>query len=1065
MLAKRQHRRVGNSAAPRRSAPPRAENFERLMMNLFPSLGRPLRQPALLAALAWALLLPGPASAQRPAHYDHRDADLLNALELYAKEKYGAAQFEFQRVVERIGDLHAPTRTEAEFYVALCSVRLFNEDAGYRLKRFMSEHPEDLHVPLVKLELFRHSFNQKDWKDAIAWSEQVDRASLDGADAEEFAFKRGYALFQLGEGEKALGEFSRVKDSGGLYGAPSLYYASHIHYEKGQYETALQGFRRLESNADFAKLVPVYIAEILFVQGKYDELAEYVKPLMADPQGIKRQAEINRLAGEANYRRGNYAEALPYLQKSAQRTGVDRSDRYILGYTYYRTGDCQKALAELNVVANADDSLAQLASYHMADCYLKLNEKNYARNAFKKAYETGKDPKVTEDALFQYAKLAYELSFDPYHEAITALRSYLRTYPNTPRRDEAYTFLLNVYLKTRNYEDALAALDEIQNKDLRLKEAYQKLAYNRGVELYEGRKYADAALFFERALKYPVHQATNAKAHFWMAESYYGKGDLAAALRKYDDLRNSAGAYSTDLYEQAGYGMGYAYLKQKDYAEAATAFRRYVMSRKGEARQRADAMLRIGDCYFVMKDNEQAVKWYDDAMRTGSPDRDYAMYQKGVCLGLLRRHSEKIATLKALLAELPNSRYAPDAKFQLGETCIVQGNDTEALGYYTQVTSLHPNSPLVRQAMLQSALIHKRQGRIDEAIAGFKAVVAKYPTMDGARDALSGLESIYVELGRVGEYEAYVRTLQFVDPGTLEFDEKYYQSAEKLYFEEKCPQAVGAFGDYISKYPNGGYVLNALYYRGDCQYRAGLYDQALPDLEEVIRRNGAQFMESATAMAADILFRDKRWEGALDHYKRLEPIAASPQNTLVAQVGQMRCLRELGRITEAAAAAEKVVASTQANADLKSEANILIARNLADRGELDAAYAKFKAVATGSTTARGAEAKYNMAYIRHLQAQYRKAETEIFELAQKFPSHDHWKAKAFILLGDVYVQLNDLFQARATLQSVIDNCREPELVAQARQRLDAINASQAPRDQPAPGSGTDELILPGGNGQ
>jgi TolA-binding protein len=306
-----------------------------------------------------------------------------------------------------------------------------------------------------------------------------------------------------------------------------------------------------------------------------------------------------------------------------------------------------------------------------------------------------------------------------------------------------------------------------------------------------------------------------------------------------------------------------------------------------------------------------------------------------------------------------------------------------------------------------------------------------------------------------------VRSLKWVDPGTLEFDEQYYQSAEKLYFEDKCPQAIGAFGDYISKYPNGGYVVNALYYRGHCQYRLGAFDQALPDLEQVISRNGAQFMESASAMAADILFRDKRYEGALDHFNRLEPIAASPQNTLVAQVGRMRCLRELGRVDEAAAAAEKVVANSLSDADLRSEANILIARSLADKGDLDAAFAKFKAVASGSSTARGAEAKYNMAYIRHLQTQYRKAETEIFELAQKFPSHDHWKARAFILLGDVYVQLNDLFQARATLQSVIDNCKEPELVDQARQRLDAINASQAPREQVVPGSDDITIPMPG----
>ena len=1020
------------------------------MKTLFPM---ELRHLLLAVPLLFAL----PIHAQRPAHYDQRDADLVNALDLFSKAKYGAAQYEFQQVIARVNDLHSGTRVEAEFYSALCAVRLFNDDAGYRLLTFMDEHPEDLHVPAIRFELFKHMFAQKKWEDAIAWSDQVDRLSLSPEETEEYRFKRGYSYFQLGDKEKALGEFAQVTTTEGIYGTPSMYYASHIQYEKGNYDTALTGFRKLESDENFKKVVPSYIAEILFLQGKYEELNTYVKPLLEDPEGTKRVNEINRLAGEANYRTGNYAEAIPSLQKSAQRVGVDRNDRYILGYAYYRTGDCQKALAEFNLVANGEDSLAQLAVYHMADCYLKLNEKNYARNAFKRSYEIGKDPKVMEDALFQYAKLSYELSFDPYNEAISALRNFLKTYPNTPRRDEAYEFLLNVYLKSKNYEDALASLDEIQNKDIRLKEAYQMLAYNRGVELYEGRKYADAALFFERALKYPANQNVNARAHYWMAESYYGQGDYPAALRKYDDLRNSPGSYSTELYEQAGYGMGYVFFKLKQYDEAVVAFRRYVGSSKGESRQRADAMLRAGDCYFVTKDNEQAVKWYDDAMRSGSPDRDYAQYQKGVCQGLLRKNTEKIATLKGLLTETPNSRYAADAKFQLGETYIFLENDAEALKYHTQVIEKHPNSPLVRQSMLQTALIHKRQGHIEQAITQYKAIVTKYPTVDETRDALAGLENIYVEQGRVAEYEAYLRTLNFVDPATLDLDEKYYESAEKLYMEEKCDQAVGAFGDYLNKYPNGAFALNAYFYRGDCQYRAGKYDQALPDLEEVIRRNGTQFMESSLYGAADILFKDERWEGALDYYVTLEPLASSPQNMLVAQVGQMRCLSELARADEAAAAAEKVAANSNATNQLKAEAGLMVAKNLLAREDLDAAYAKFKTVSTGNTGAVGAEAKYHMAYVRHLQQQYRKAETEVFDLLQKYASEGHWKARALILLSDVYVQLDDRFQAKAALQGVIDNCPEPDLVAEARQRLNDINASEVQPTAPTP---EEDLTIP-----
>lgn len=1014
---------------------------------------------ALLPGLL-ALLL-APVQAQRPAHFEHRNADLVHARELFDKAKYAAAQYELERVVQRIADPHDPTRTEAEFLAALCAVRLFNDDAGHRLLAFIDHHPEDLHVGTVRLELFKHAFARKRWSAALAWAERVDRFALRPEELDEFRFKRGYAYFQEDRHEEALGEFSEVKDGTGIYAAPATYYAAHINYEKGNYETALQGFRKLETDENFGKVVPYYIAQIIFLQGKYDELTTYVQPLLDDPQGTKRVDAINRLAGEANYRTGNYATALPFLEKSVQRVGVDRGDRYILGYAYYRTGDCRKALNEFNLVANGDDSLAQFAAYHMADCYLKLGEKNYARNAFKRAYEMGRDPKVTEDALFNYAKVSYEQSIDPYHEAITALRNYLKAYPDTPRRDEAYEFLLNVYLRTKNYEAALEALDEIRSKDLRLQEAYQRLAYDRGAELYDGRKYEQAAAAFERALKYPVDQQVNAKAHFWMAESHYADGDLTAALRKYDDLRNTPGAYATDLYEQAGYGMGYTFFKLKDYGEAATAFRRFVAAGKGEAKYRSDAMLRTGDCYFVTKQNEQAVKWYDDALRSGAGDRDYAQYQKGVCQGLLGRDAEKVATLKALLAERPGSAYAADAKFQLAETLINMGSDAEAGRYYGMLVDQHPNSPYVREAMLQVALIHKREGRGDEALAEFKAIVAKYNTVEGSREALAAIKAIHMERGTMGEYEAYVRGLSFIDPATLDLDTEYYRSAEAFYMEDKCPQAINAFTDYLNKYPKGAYASNAHFYRGDCLYRAGEFARALPDLEEVVRRNEGPHLENALSGASEIAYKEGRYEAALGYYDGLARSASSPQNTLAAQVGRMRSLLALKRPAEAATAAELVAANPTANSDLKAEAGSIAAKGLLDKEDLDGAYAKFKTVTGLSTNMIGAEAKYHMAYVRYLQARWADTEKEVFDLVKKYPSYDHWKAKAFILLGDTYVRMGDLFQAKATLQSVVNNCTEPDLVAEARERLDAIAASEAPKQVPVDaGQDGNEITLP-----
>lgn len=1042
-----------------RTAPTGSGNFDPLMMRL------PGHAPRRFGTWVTASLVALLATAQRPAHFEHAEADFVHAHELFDMAKYGAAQYEMERVRDRIRDPQDPTRTEAEFYSAICAVRLFHDDASARLLNFIDAHPESFRVAAVNLELFRHYFNQKRWPEALAYADKVSATGLSAADQDEFNFKRGYALFQDDRLDPALTEFARVKDGTSVYAPSATYYAAHINYTKRNYATALSGFEKLQNDAVFGKVVPYYIAQIKFLQGDYNALIEYTKPLLADEEALKARGDVNRLAGEAYFRTGQFKEAQPYLEKSIQRPGVERGDRYIAGYVFYKNGEYKKALAQLNMVASpgnqpVEDSLAQLAAYHMADCYLQLNEKNYARNAFKRAYDLNKDPKVTEDALFNYAKLAYELSFDPYNEAIIALRDYLKAYPGSARHDEAQQFLLNVFLKTKNYEAALEALDAIKEKDIRLQEVYQELAFNRGVELFEGHKYAEAVPFFGKALKYPVDKSTNARAHFWQGESYYAQGEYDAALKKYDDIRNSSGAYATDLYEEASYSQGYCYFKQKRYDEAATSLRRYAAAPGIPKDRKADAMLRIGDAYFVSKDEPTAIKWYDDAMANGTKDRDYAMFQKGVCQGLEKQFEAKIATLKKLLDEKPNSQYAADAKFQLGETYINLEKDNEALKYYKQVVDGHPNCPHMRQSMLQIALIHQRQGQTEKAIAAFKEVVAKYQTVDESREALAGLESIYVEQGRVAEYDTYLRSLTFLDQGSLDLDEKYYRSAEGLYQAGKCDQAIGAFADYLAKYPRGAFTLNALFYSADCLYRGKKDAEALPKFEEVASREAGQFMEPSLYAASDILYRDQRWEGALSYFERMENVASTPQNVLAAQVGQMRCLKKLERTDAAGVAAEKVLKNPDANADLKHEAGLVAALALLGRNELDGAYTRFKAVARDSKNATGAEAKYNMAYIRHLQKKYTDAETEVFDLAKKFPSYDYWKAKGFILLADVYVQLDDRFQAKSTLQSVIDHCDSPELVEEARRRMSIIEQSEVP--PAAPGGDQQEIDLNGG---
>jgi len=307
---------------------------------------------------------------------------------------------------------------------------------------------------------------------------------------------------------------------------------------------------------------------------------------------------------------------------------------------------------------------------------------------------------------------------------------------------------------------------------------------------------------------------------------------------------------------------------------------------------------------------------------------------------------------------------------------------------------------------------------------------------------LASIESIYVETGRVSEYDTYLNGLSFVDPSTIDLDENYYRAAEQKYFADDLAGARIAFSEYLDKYPVGAYALNAHYYRGDCAFRVEDFEAALNDLSNVIEQPGNPFMEPALVGVASINFKDEAYQAALSNYITLEKVAEVPSNLLAAHVGQMRCYGELREHMNAASAADRVLESENASDELITEGNLIKGRALLALDKNEEAFNALKIVDATSVSAMGAEAKYLMAYIQHVAGNYEASEASVFELVQGYGNYMDWRARGLILLADNYVELGDGFQAKATLQSVIDNASDPALEAMAQQRLTDILAAE-----------------------
>jgi len=1009
-----------------------------------------LRSCLILAFLLGFIL---PAQAQKTAIYSDPDAGFKQGLDLFGKGQYAAAQHYFLEASERLTDRNTHIAVDADYYAAVCSMELFHKDAEFLLKKFITDHPESYHIKRVYFLLGKYNYRKKNYHDVIQWFKEVEVYDLNAAEKEEFHFKRGYSYLERDSLQKAKTDFADVKDDGGKYAVPATYYYSHILYGEKKYETALLGFQKLEKDPVFGTVVPYYISQILYLQHKFDEVITYA-PGVLDSASTKRAPELARTLGESYFKTNQFKEAIPFLERYKKTATLNRSDAYELGYAYYMTADYDKAIVSFKDATSKDDSLSQNAYYHLGTCYLLKQNKHFAQNAFGEAARMHYSREIREDALFSFAELTYELSYSPFSQAIKALQQYIAEYPGSPRVDEAYSFLVKINLVTKNYEDALKSIESIKTLKEDLKPVYQQIAYNRGVELYNNFDYDAAIRLFVKAMKYPIDPVTNALAKYWTAEADFQKAVLKGdrnqfetALENYKLYMVEPGAPRTPMYEAIQYQIGYAYFDMKEYADAITAFRKFEMEKHAPEDKRCDAFMRIADGYYVTKDFANAADYYEQAFETKTgkvADKDYALYQRGMSLGVLKKNEKKIAALTSLLTQYPKSSYAAASKFEVAHSYQQIDRPDDAIVFFQKLIAENNGSPYVRRSYARLGIIYENKNDFVNALSNYQKVVSLDINSEEAANVLPQIERIYIEVNK--DPEGYTKWLKANgrDVASSHLDSLTYKIAESYYKDGDCDHAVGAFSKYISQYPSGIYLLDANFQKAECDLLNKNTDAALGGYNYILSQPPSRYTTYALRRAAAINFNRNDFKQAYDNYSKLE---GSPEYSADARIGMMRAAWGMKDYTTAPIAANKVLTSDNPTPEIASEAHLIIARSAFQNKNYDLAYNEYSIVLPSSRNETGAEAAYNMALIKYLGKEYKQAEKSIFEIIKQQASYKPWVGKGFLLLADNYIALNDTFQAKYVLNNLIAHTDLEDLKTQAQEKLSLIVASEKAREK------------------
>lgn len=992
--------------------------------------------------------------AQETTIFTDPNASYKKGMEFFNKGLFGPAKIEFSKVMKEVRLENEPEyrdlAMQAELFAAKCAIRLKHPDSEKLMVDFIRKYSPEPIASQAIIEAANYYYNDKQFKKALEFLDLIYTSDLSAEQRSEVLFKKGYVYFVNKKFSEAKEAFRQIKETKNEYYYPSNYYYGMTQFFEGNYSEATKSFEKVSASKKYKSHIPYYITQIYSAEGNYDQLINYAVPKVNDP-GVRNRKELNQLIGQAYFEKRMYPDALPYLEYYANGANKMREeDFYQLAFTQYQTSNFEAAAENFEQLSAADNKMGQNALYSLADCYIRLNRKEDARNAFGAVSRMAYDPVIQEESLFNYGKLSYELNQDS--DAITAFQKIPQ---GSKYYIEAQQLMGEVFLNTRDYARALKIMDRMPNLTPQMQDTYQRVAYYRGIQLYADGKTASAKKLLTQSIQVRSNYEFGGLANYWLGEIAHKEGQYQESSRYIDEFLTVADGIR-DLPEEssialANYTQGYNYLKQKNYTTAAGYFqnavsdiRRNTAAIKSDDIKRtilADAVLRSGDCLFKRNQYDNAITFYNEAINSRYKGFVYALYQKAIIEGLRGSVTDKILALEDITKKYPKSEYTDNALLQLGITYQELGKDRLATQPLQQLVDKYKGkSELINQGLIRLGLITYNQGDANSALKYYKRVFKNNPTAKESEDALAAIREIYVDdLGQTDAYFAFLRSIKY-DVDDNQKEEVSFKAAESQFENGNYTRAVSGYDRYLQQYPNGRNSLVARYQRAESYSVLKQYSNALRDYEAVANKGQSKYFVKALEKAAIIAYNHEQdFKKSYELYSELEQAAASEDRIFDAQLGALRSAYRIGNRNAVYRLADKVASNPRASQEQNAAANFYLGKVAYDKKDYDNALRAFETVKQLSDNELTAEARYLAAYITYQRRDLENAEKMLKEASRANSSYPYWLASSVILLSDVYSEKGDYFRAKATLEALLANYTEDkELVATAERKLQIL---------------------------
>lgn len=952
--------------------------------------------------MAAALSIPTAHAASEPSSADYR-----RAVELYGNGMYDRALSIFESL---------PDDPMSDGYEVLCAVKMRTEGYPLLISEYDRRYPSSVLTPHIRFENARLLFDAGNYGEAALEFSKVNTAVLDAKQTAEYIFKCGYCEFALGRHREAL-QFFMILEALDFseYTAPGRYLTGVIYYDDSRFAEAEASFWKASPDPRFTQLCEFYIVDCEFNQKNYAfAVREGERIYQAAP--AERRERLARIISESSLILGDNDKAREYYEEFSRKE-MNRKDYFYAGSVLYSVHDYHGAIENYTCMADRSDSLGQIANYHLGNAYVHTRNQVAAMAAFYEASNVDFDPQITEDAAFNYAKLALDLNKDT-----RGFTRYIERWSTRKRGNAIYSYMALAALYDRDYAGAVAAYDNIDDLSPDMQNNYTKANFLRGEQLFAGGSYRDAVPYFRATAYYlPKTDRLNQFSRYWMAEACYRSGDYATAERTFMDLYNADALDGSKEGASLAYNVAYSCFKQRDYDGAARWFD--ICISDGDPKYREDAMVRRADCDFGRRDYKAAVTSYQRVISEYfTPDNVYPYYQQAISYGLSGDKKRKVSTLLHIEDASPSAPMYAEAVYELGKAQMDLKNNNDAIRTFTRLKNTVPDKICSAKALIGMGMVYRNMSQYEKSLECYKQVVSDLPQSEYAEESMLAIESIYRKMKRPDKFLEYVEANSLnASKSDAEKEKMYFNTAEQMYLAGNYVEAIGSLGKFMQSYPQSADMLKAEFYLAECYRSSGDKEKACDHYAKSMDAGSAgSFTEMSMLRYAQLSYELERYRDAYRGYSSLLATTKIDGNREEAREGMMRSAYRSKDYDAAISASDAVAANSAAGSALRREAEYVKAKSCLAMSRRDEAMKLFASLGANPSTQEGAEGRYMTIQNLYDTGDFDKVEAEVYGFSQTAGSQSYWLAKAYLVLGDSFVERGRYDQAKATFESIRD---------------------------------------------